>query len=78
MDSTIALWGNSLGLRIPKAFAREVGLNDGTRVQIILDKGRLIIKPAKKYSLKALADRISKDNVYGEVDFGKPEGREVW
>ncbi len=78
MDSVISAWGNSLGLRIPKAYAREVGLKSGTKVDIIVQAGQLVVKPVKEYSLKALVDEISSDNSYEEVDFGEPEGKEVW
>ncbi len=30
MESTIQKWGNSLGIRIPKLFAKELELNDGS------------------------------------------------
>ncbi|MFQ5673079.1 MAG: AbrB/MazE/SpoVT family DNA-binding domain-containing protein [Nitrospinales bacterium] len=78
MDSMIGAWGNSLGLRIPKAYARAVGLDNGTKVKIVVEKGQLVIKPLKRYSLRDLVDQISSDNAYGEMDFGKPEGKEVW
>lgn len=78
MDSTVSAWGNSLGLRIPKAYAKEVGLNEGTKVQIFVEGGQLIVRPLKRHSLKELVDRISPENTYGEVDFGEPEGKEIW
>ncbi|QPJ64286.1 MAG: AbrB/MazE/SpoVT family DNA-binding domain-containing protein [Candidatus Nitrohelix vancouverensis] len=76
MDSTISAWGNSLGLRIPKAYAREVGLESGDKVAISVQGDHLLVKPLKKYSLKDLVGEI--ENTYGEVDFGAPEGKEVW
>lgn len=78
MDSTISTWGNSLGLRIPKAYAKEVGLDNGAKVRISVEKGQLVIRPLNKYSLKDLVDRISPDNTYGEIDFGAPKGKEAW
>ncbi len=78
MDSIVSAWGNSLGLRIPKAYAREVGLKSGAKVEISVQGGQLVVKPLKKYSLKVLVDQISSENTYEEVDFGAPEGKEVW
>ena len=78
MDSTISTWGNSLGLRIPKAYAREIGLKDGTKVVITVQGKQLVVKPVKKFSLESLVGQISSENTYGEVDFGPPEGKEVW
>jgi len=78
MDSIVSAWGNSLGLRIPKGYAREIGLKNGAKVKIIVQGGQLVVKPLKEYSLKTLVDQISPDNTYEEIDFGKPEGKEVW
>lgn len=80
MDALISAWGNSLGVRIPKTYAKEIGLKNGSRVELALDGDRLIIKPAKpkKYSLTSLVSQISSENCYDEMDFGRPEGREIW
>ncbi len=32
MQTTIRKWGNSLGLRIPKAFAEEAGVSAGSEI----------------------------------------------
>jgi len=77
MESIISAWGNSLGLRIPKTFAKEIGLKSGSRVRLEMENGKLIVKPVKKYSLKSLVNQITPENQPGEVDFGKPEGREA-
>ncbi len=78
MDSTVSAWGNSLGLRIPKTFAREIGLEKGSRVKLVMEKGKLVMTPVKKFSLKSLVGEMSSENVYEKTDFGKPEGREIW
>lgn len=78
MDAMVNPWGNSLGLRIPKAFAEEIGLKKGSKVKMTLVKGKLVIQPAGKASLKALVEQITPENSYEEMDFGGPEGREVW
>ena len=78
MDAMVNPWGNSLGLRIPKAFAEEIGLKKGSKVKMTLEKGKLVIQPTGKTSLKALVDRITPENSYEETGFGTPAGREVW
>lgn len=48
MNVQISKWGNSLALRIPAAFAKEIQLKDGDKVEAILSKeGALIITPQK-------------------------------
>jgi antitoxin MazE len=37
MQSHIRKWGNSLGVRIPKAWAEKIRLQEGTRIHLQLD-----------------------------------------
>ena len=80
MQTKIQKWGNSLGLRIPRSFAKEAGVEAGSEVDLSVRNGGLVVKPAKrrKYRLKDLVRRITAKNVHGEVDTGGPRGREVW
>lgn len=78
MDTEVNRWGNSLGLRIPKAYAEEIGLKSGSKVKLVMENDRLVITKVKKFSLKSLVSQIALDNRYDEVETGKPVGREIW
>ena len=80
MQTRIQKWGNSLGLRIPKAFAEQAGVGAGSEVDLSLEDGELIIRPTRepKYDLAALLRDVTDDNVHAEVETGPPAGREVW
>lgn len=80
MRIQIQKWGNSLALRIPKAFAEDTGVEEGTAVDLSISKGKLVAIPAKrrKLSLRQLLSRVNKLNLHGEVDSGPPVGSEVW
>ena len=80
MHSRVQKWGNSLAVRIPKAFALEVGLGPDDPVDVKVLEGKLVVEPTrtKTYSLDALLSKVSKRNRHGEVDFGPAVGREVW
>jgi len=41
----IRKWGNSLGVRLPAAVAREAKLHADQRVRISVENGRIIITP---------------------------------
>ena len=41
----ISKWGNSLGIRIPKAFSLETGLAEGSEVDISVSGGRIVLTP---------------------------------
>ena len=75
----IAKWGHSLAVRIPKTFAREAKLEDGTEVDLSVSKGYLLIAPrAPEYRLEEMVGRITPQNRHDETDWGEPVGREAW
>lgn len=80
MATTIQKWGNSLAVRIPKAFADEVGLEYGTVIELQIVDGQLVIKLIEKpiYELNALLAQVTDDNLHLEVDTGDAMGNEVW
>ncbi len=44
MNTKIQKWGNSLGLRIPKSFAEEAGVEAGSEVDLTVEDGQLIVR----------------------------------
>jgi antitoxin MazE len=79
MRSQVQKWGNSLALRIPKAFAIEAGLQEDAVVDLALVEGKLIVTPRPEpISLEKLLAGITPDNLHDEQDLGGPVGREVW
>jgi antitoxin MazE len=80
MQTNIQKWGNSLAVRIPKAFAEEIGLDRDTPVEITVQNGQIVIKRVEKpkYTLDELLAQITEDNIHPEVDMGKSVGKEVW
>jgi antitoxin MazE len=80
MRARVQRWGNSLALRIPKAFATETALESGSEVDLTLDDGRLIVTPlaAPSYELEDLLAQVTPENLHGEVDTGSSVGDEAW
>ncbi len=80
MRVQIQKWGNSLALRIPKPFAEDVAVKEGTIVDLSVSKGKVIAAPVRKKraTLKQLLARVNKGNLHREVDFGPSVGRESW
>ena len=80
MQTTIQKWGNSLAVRIPKAFVREAHLAYGTPVAISVDDGRIVIDPRteSEYRLEDLLRGVTKRNLHAEVKTGGTVGREAW
>lgn len=80
MQTKIQRWGNSLGLRIPRSLAEQAGVGAGSQVDLSIQDGDLIVKPARRrtYRLKDLVHKITARNLHGEVDTGRPAGQEAW
>lgn len=80
MKVQIQKWGNSLALRIPKSFAVESKVQQGSMVEVSMDAGRIVVEPVEmpEYDLKDLVSRITKSNRHAEIDFGAPVGKEIW
>jgi antitoxin MazE len=71
-------WGNSLAVRIPSVFAKAMGLCPDAEVELRLEGGRLLIIPDRKKCLEDLVEKISSENIHGEVDWGENIGKEEW
>ena len=73
-------WGNSLAVRIPKAFAAETGLNPNDAVAISVQDGHIVLTPVKdpSYTLAELMEGFTDDQRPAEWDMGAPVGDEVW
>ena len=80
MQTKIQKWGNSLALRIPKAFAQEAHVAYGTLVDLSVDDGKIIIDPntEKEYQLDDLLKGVTTQNRHREMETGDAVGREVW
>lgn len=80
MKTRVQKWGNSLALRIPKAFAEEVQLTENGPVDVTVRNGKLIVVPLAEaeYALEELISRITPENRHGETETGAPVGDEVW
>ena len=80
MLTKVQKWGNSLALRIPKAFALDAQLENESFVEITIVEGQIIITPvaAPSWTLEELLAGINKNNIHHEVDTGFATGNEAW
>ena len=76
-------WGNSLALRVPKAFAQKIGAVAGTSAEMTAENNALVIKVVKRrkrrrYNLEDLINAVTEENRHREIEWGPPVGNEVW
>jgi antitoxin MazE len=87
MRATIVKWGNSRGIRIPKAFLKDIHVSENDPVDITLEDEKIVIKKIKYIKHKTTEERLIE--FYGknfdqnhetqkEVDWGRLVGIEIW
>ena len=77
MRVRVARWGNSLGLRIPRTVSEDLGLAEGTTVDLTVVDGQLTLRPVR-YALDDLLAAITPANVHDETAWDGPVGHEAW
>jgi antitoxin MazE len=78
IDAIVQKWGNSLALRIPGSVAKAINLRQGSAVEVTVEDGRLIVRPAKKSkpALSRLLKGAAAANRHREQDWGADVGKE--
>jgi antitoxin MazE len=71
-------WGNSLAIRIPKDVVHSLDITNNTIVEMSVKKGTLVIRPKQKDHLEALVEKITPENLHGEIDTVEAVGNEEW
>lgn len=81
MQVTIQKWGNSQGIRIPKAFLEALGMVENDIVELNRVDDNIVITKVKEKKELTLDDIFGNyDGEYAaeEFDWGSPVGKEVW
>jgi len=80
METTVQKWGNSLAVRIPKAFAEEAGVLEGSAVDISVAHGQIVVRRLRQreVTLDDLLAAVTAENIQAEMDTGPSVGREAW
>lgn len=80
MTTTIQKWGNSQGVRIPKALLDDVKWKENEQIIIVVDNGKLVIEKAKgkRKNIKELFENYKGEYEPVKIDWGEPVGNEIW
>jgi antitoxin MazE len=77
MQVQVSRWGNSLGVRLPKELAQRLGIDEGSRVDVSEDRGRIVISVERPvYTLEELLVGMTPEAMHEAFDWGKDVGRE--
>ncbi|MDE7478464.1 MAG: AbrB/MazE/SpoVT family DNA-binding domain-containing protein [Lachnospiraceae bacterium] len=81
MQVTIQKWGNSQGIRIPKAFLEALGMMENDLVELSRVDDNIVItkvKTEKELTLDDIFADYDGESTTEEFDWGAPVGKEVW
>jgi antitoxin MazE len=81
---TVAKWGNSIAVRLPKGVGEELGLKIGKQLDLTVERGEIRLRSSNGKSSKRLlaemvkeAKRLGPDFEPGSVDWGPDRGSEI-
>lgn len=80
MTTAVRKWGNSLALRIPRAYAAETNLSAGSEVELRVQSGTIVVQPVKRkrHKLDNLLRRVTANNRHAATETGVAVGKEIW
>jgi antitoxin MazE len=73
-----AMWGNSVALRIPSAYAKAIHAFAGREAEVTVQNGNLVVAPRKApvYTLDELLSGMTSENLHGEYRANSTVGEE--
>lgn len=81
METKVQRWGNSLAVRIPKAFAAQLAIDSNSIIDLRIEGSTLvaerIVPRTVVPTLDELLDRVTPENRHPETDWGPDVGAEI-
>jgi antitoxin MazE len=81
---TVAKWGNSIAVRLPKGISEELGLRPGKELDLSVESGEIRLRrPVRRSSAQLLARMVAEAKRLGPgfepetVDWGPDRGSEI-
>lgn len=78
--ATVGKWGNSAAVRLPATIMTQANFSAQQPINILLSKGRIILEPVNlpEFDLDEMLAQIRPEHLHGEIDFGRPVGKEIF
>ena len=84
MITTVSNFGDSLGVKFPKSLLKNVPIYENDDVEILVRNNNIIIKRRESKKHLTTKERIAafcepiEDFQVSEIDWGNPQGKEIW
>jgi len=77
MHVQVTKWGNSLGVRLPRALAQQIGIDEGQKVNVRASGDKIIIEPVtRRYRLQDILTNVTPRAMGEAFDWGPDVGGE--
>jgi antitoxin MazE len=78
MQTRVAKWGNSQGIRLTKALLDALSLKTNDRVSVSVVNNSLVVTPEPEHDINWYLSDYDTENRPNDYDWGKSAGREIW
>ncbi|MDR0992598.1 MAG: AbrB/MazE/SpoVT family DNA-binding domain-containing protein [Ruminococcus sp.] len=78
MQTRVAKWGNSQGIRLTKALLDALNLKTNDRVSVSIVNNSLVVTPEPEHDINWYLEGYDAENRPNDCDWGEPMGREIW
>ena len=84
MLTTVTNFGDNLGIQFPKSLLKDLPILENDNVEILVKNNSIIIKRQENKKRFTTKERITAfcgtlENIQlPEIDWGKPQGKEIW
>lgn len=80
MEARLQKWGNSIGIRIPSIFLKNLNLKTNDVIEINEEDGKIVISipRKKKINLEERFKNYDGENLAKDFVWDEPVGREIW
>ncbi|PWL63864.1 MAG: AbrB/MazE/SpoVT family DNA-binding domain-containing protein [Desulfovibrionaceae bacterium] len=78
---TVAKWGNSVGIRLPKECVAAGQISVGDKLQVEADHKQITfirLHEPKKYRLEDILESFDTPGIHEELAWGGAKGVEIW
>lgn len=74
MKTRVQKWGHSLAVRLPKSFADELSLGEGSPAEVGLEDRAIIVRPDRDraWDLETLLAGVTDENIHAAWDAEEP------
>jgi len=84
MIATVKKFGDGLGVNFPKSFLKNMEISENDDVEVLVKDNSIIIKRREIKKHLTTKERIAAfcttmdGSHLSEIDWGKPQGKEIW